>query len=88
MNIDLVLRGDTRNYLNKVHNNFMKMVVTPLTDAGHSVRIFTYMWYENGDTTKYDEINKKINVTDSRLYDKDVLYDIEGYRNGMYFATS
>lgn len=86
MNIDLVLRGDTRNYLNKVHNNFMKMVVTPLTDAGHSVRIFTYMWYENGDTTKYDEINKKINVTDSRLYDKDVLYDIEGYRQWDVFC--
>ena len=86
MNIDLVLRGDTRNYLNKVHNNFMKMVVTPLTDAGYNVRIFTYMWYENGDTTKYDEINKKINVTDSRLYDKDVLYDVEGYRQWDVFC--
>jgi len=86
MNIDLVLRGDTRNYLNKVHNNFMKMVVTPLSDAGHNVRIFTYMWYEDGDTTKYDEINQKINVTGTRLYDKEKLYDIEGYRQWDVFC--
>lgn len=86
MNVDIVLRGDTRNYLSKVHANFNKMILSPLRESGHNVRVFTYMWYENGDTTPYDEINEKIGVNDTRLYDKDTLYDIDGYRQWDVFT--
>lgn len=86
MTIDLVLRGDTRNYLNKVHNNFMKMAVFPLREMGHTVRIFTYMWYENDDTTKYDKINDTIGVDGTKLYNKETHYDIVGFRQWDVFC--
>ena len=86
MTIDLVLRGDTRNYLNKVHNNFIKMVVSPLRDMGYTVRIFTYMWYENNDTTPYDNINSIIGVDGTKLYNKETHYDEVGFRQWDVFC--
>jgi hypothetical protein len=86
MTIDLVLRGDTRNYLNKVHNNFIKMVVSPLRDMGYTVRIFTYMWYENNDTTPYDNINNIIGVDGTKLYNKETHYDEVGFRQWDVFC--
>ena len=86
MTIDVVLRGDTRNYLAKVHNNFIKMVKDPLTELGHNVRIFTYVWYENGDTVLQDRINKRLGVSGTRLYNKDKHYDKIGFRQWDVFC--
>lgn len=78
MNIDIVLRGDTRNFLPLTINNFRKMVIDALQNEGHDVRLFTTMWYD-GVATMEHEILSKLNPTKYTLLDKSTYYNKPGY---------
>jgi hypothetical protein len=78
MNLDIVLRGDTRNFLPLTIKNFMKMVIDPLLLDGHDVRTFTTMWFDGDDVMEMSIIDK-LNPTQYTLLDKQLHYNRVGY---------
>jgi len=79
MNIDIVLRGDIRNFLPHTIKNFMRMVVDPFKENGHNTRIFTTMWYDEGDDSVQREIIGLLKPTDHKLLNKTKYYNHIGY---------
>jgi hypothetical protein len=84
MNIDILLRGDTRNFLPKTIINFQKMILTPLQMDGHSLRLFYVVWSD--ENSKEDEILKKLSPTDFIILDKKTQYDTPGFAQWDVFC--
>lgn len=87
MNIDIVLRGDTRHFLPHTIKNFMRMVLHPLQNDGHNTRIFTAMWFGEDDSMER-EIIEKLQPVEYKLLDKTKHYDHMGYTQWDVFMMA
>ena len=84
MNIDILLRGDTRNFIPKTIINFEKMILNPLKGDGHSLRLFYVIWSD--ENSKEDDIIKSLPAQDYILLDKKTHYDTAGYAQWDVFC--